>query len=346
MGSEMCIRDSYVTCSSVEEGKQLSAIKSNASSFAPIKKLNSSGTDCLVRNGFFGPGGDIETASKIVDCALGPEGTYSLIDQEASRIYTYDAQGKLLFAFGNKGQQLGNMQSVSAIAYMGSDLVVLDLQGNNIQVFNRSAYGDTLIQALYNQNERKYSESVQNWRNILMYNNNFDAAYVGMGDAYYRNGRWTEAMEYYKAASDSEGYMMAFKNWRKEWISNYVWVAPIVLVAVIFLIVKYLGYAKKINDRTALSSSKRTFKQEFLYATYLCLHPFDGFWDLKHEKRGSVRAAIVFIALTVLAFTYQGVGSSEIYTGKTAGGNVFVQVLSVLIPVLLWVVANLSLIHI
>ena len=29
-------------------------------------------------------------------------------------------------------------------------------------------------------------------------------------------------------------------------------------------------------------------------------HPFDGFWDLKHEHRGSVKAAMVLLAMLVL----------------------------------------------
>ena len=29
------------------------------------------------------------------------------------------------------------------------------------------------------------------------------------------------------------------------------------------------------------------------YAFYVLFHPFDGFWDLKHEKKGTIRAAAV-----------------------------------------------------
>ena len=48
--------------------------------------------------------------------------------------------------------------------------------------------------------------------------------------------------------------------------------------------------------------------EELLYTCHLVFHPFDGFWDLKHEKRGSVRASIVFIVVTILAFYYQSIG--------------------------------------
>ena len=37
------------------------------------------------------------------------------------------------------------------------------------------------------------------------------------------------------------------------------------------------------------------------YALYVITHPLDGFWDLTHEKRGSIAAANTIVILTVLA---------------------------------------------
>ena len=31
------------------------------------------------------------------------------------------------------------------------------------------------------------------------------------------------------------------------------------------------------------------YKDSLRYALYVMTHPFDGFWDLTHEKRGSIR---------------------------------------------------------
>lgn len=36
------------------------------------------------------------------------------------------------------------------------------------------------------------------------------------------------------------------------------------------------------------------------YARYLIFHPFKGFWDLKHEKRGSFAAAMVILSMVLL----------------------------------------------
>ena len=70
------------------------------------------------------------------------------------------------------------------------------------------------------------------------------------------------------------------------------------------------------------------------------LHPFDGFWDLKHEHRGSVRAAVFFIAWAVIAFTYQSVGQAYLFNPNGGTTSFFMQIISVLVPLMLWVTAN------
>lgn len=41
---------------------------------------------------------------------------------------------------------------------------------------------------------------------------------------------------------------------------------------------------------------------ELRYAFHVIVRPFDGFWDLKHEKRGSLRAAMIILAAAVMTF--------------------------------------------
>lgn len=342
----------YVTTSSIDEGAQQGAISSKASTYSPVKKLNAAGNDIMARNGFFGPGGEVSVmsfsfdegaatgASKIIDVAIGPEETWSIIDEKRQRVYTYDNNGRMLFTFGDKGMQLGNLQSIEAIAYQGERMLLLDKTDDSITIFNRTEYGDILINALHNNNLRNYDMAVEDWKAILQRNSNFDAAYVGIGKALYRDGDWEVAMEYFKFAYDVGNYSQAYSMWRQNWISKYVLIIPIFVVVICWLVSKFFGYAKKVNDKTALSTAKRTFKQEILYAVHLIFHPFDGFWDLKHEKRGSVRAAFFFILLTVVAFTYQAVGRSYIFNPYQNFSSVFIQIISLAVPLLLWVTAN------
>ena len=40
--------------------------------------------------------------------------------------------------------------------------------------------------------------------------------------------------------------------------------------------------------------------KQLRYSLYLIFHPFDGFWDLKHERRGSRKAATVILLILVI----------------------------------------------
>jgi len=342
----------YVTTSSIEDYLLARHIQDKSADYAPVKKLNSSGSDIMKRNGFFGPGGEVNFPmssfrtnvatgpSKIIDVAMGPENTWTIIDEKRSRTYTYDSDGKLLFVFGDTGYQLGNISSIEAIAYQGDKILILDKTRDSITVYNRTEYGDVLINALHNTNIRRYDLAIDDWQAILQRNSNFDAAYVGIGKAKYREGDWEGAMEYYKFAYDVTNYSEAFKMYRKDWVAKYIVVIPIVIVAVVIGVTQFFKFAGKVNKKTALSLSKRTFGQEILYAFHLIFHPFDGFWDLKHEKRGSLRGAFFFLALTIVTFTYNAVGRAYIFNPYNQYSSILIQVIAILVPILLWVTAN------
>ena len=341
----------YITTDAPSDSDQMKSIQNKSGENAAVKKLNASGADVMRRNGFFGPGGEVAPAtsslnaitgaSRIIDAAVGPEGTWSIIDEKRSKVYTYDKDGACLFIFGDKGIQTGNIENIEAIAYQGSKILLLDKSKDCITVYRRTEYGDLLIDALAHQNARIYDVAIDDWTEILKRNNNYDAAYIGIGKALYRSGDYEEAMEYYRAAFDTTNYSNAFKEVRKGILSKWLVVLVIGVVLVCVLIGKFFGYAGKINKKAQLKVGRKSLKEEMLYPFHLIFHPFDGFWDLKHEKRGSVRSAFLILVITIAAFTYQGVGTGYIFNPRQSGYlNIFGQILSVSVPLLLWVVAN------
>ena len=344
----------YVTTSSIAESDQQNAIntKSKASDYAPVKKLNASGSDVMKRNGFYPPSGEVRIVtfstssvivgpSKIIDAAVGPEGTWSIIDEKRSKVFTYDDNGNLLFTFGDKGTQTGNIDSIEAIAYQGSTILILDKTNDNIVTFRRTEYGDLLLTALEHDNNRQYDATIEDWTEILKRNNNFDAAYIQIGKALYRQGEYEEAMEYYKSAYETSNYSEAYKEVRKEWANKFFWMIPIVIVVVCILVAKFFGFAAKVNKRTALKLGRKSLKEELLYAFHVIFHPFDGFWDLKHEKRGSVRSAFVILLITIIVYFYNSIGQGYIFNPRPSTAmNIMGAISAVLAPLLLWVVAN------
>jgi len=80
------------------------------------------------------------------------------------------------------------------------------------------------------------------------------------------------------------------------------------------------------------------------FSLYVCTHPFDGFWDLTNEKRGSIAAANVILAaaviveiLTITLTNFQFIRVNMEYF------NAIIIFLRILLPVFLWTVANWSL---
>ena len=224
----------YVTIELADEGSAMSAItsKSKSGDYAPVKMLNAAGSEIMRRNGFYPPSGEVDVSkanasdtisgvSKVKDVAVGPEKTWSIIDQKRSKVFTYDFDGNLLFAFGDTGRQLGNISNMglAGIVYQGNNMLLLDKTAKTFTVYERTEYGDILINALKNQNERHYDQAIDDWIEILKRNSNFDAAYIGIGNALYRSNHLEEALEYYKSAYDTDNYSIAYKDLRKNWMS-------------------------------------------------------------------------------------------------------------------------------
>ncbi|MBR2914407.1 MAG: YIP1 family protein [Clostridia bacterium] len=319
----------------------------------PIKKLNPKGSDVLNRNGFHPPSGEVTVTSTnstdytvtgnstIVDVALGQANTWSIIDQKRSRVFTYDSNGNLLFAFGDMGDQFGNIQRLTAMDYQGPYMLLLDESTNSITIYKRTEYGDLLISAVQSIEDGDYAASVDYYMGILQRNNNFDQAYIAIGDAKFREGDYVTAMQYYKYAYDQESYSEAYRLYRKDWMETNLWILAVIIVVVLVAVLMFAKWVNKVNARGIKYSEKRKWYEEVCYGFHVIVHPFDGFWDLKHEKRGSVRGATIILLLTVFTFVYQSVGRGFLYNKyEGTGVNYVLQISSIVLPVILLTVSN------
>ena len=350
----------YATTDQIDQAQQLKAIKSKAADYSPVKKLNSTGHQIMKRNGFFDPGGEVDVfyakdVSKITDVALGPEGMWTILDYKRSKLFTYDQQGNLLFAFGDGGsygqggELLGNGENLQCITYQTVDdtsyLLVLDSTNDvsnkfKLVVYSPTEYCETIISALRNQNEHDYDSSIRYWQDVLTKNNNFDLAYIGIGKALFSQGKYDEAYEVLQNAYETKYASKAFAEVRKDAIGSWILLILVAAIALIVGIVKFLGYAKRKNKETSLKVGRKTYWEELLYVFHLSFHPFDGFWDLKHEKRGSVRAASTILGITILAMFYNSIGKGYLFNPEDKYSTIFVSIASVGVPVVLWTVSN------
>ena len=77
------------------------------------------------------------------------------------------------------------------------------------------------------------------------------------------------------------------------------------------------------------------------FALYCSTHPLDGFWDLTHEKRGTIAAANTILILTlltrILSLQYTSFIFNTVYWEDV---NIFLYMASILFPLGIFVVGN------
>ena len=196
----------------------------------PIRKLNSLGEDILIRNGYedpigdvyWGDGGDIRGSSKFEDVTAMDNDTYFAIDRTRGRVFGYDFQGNLLYAFGGVGNKMGYFLYPVSIEHMDTDLLVLDNRAASVTRFTLTEYGAMINKGLAFYKEGRYEESADYWKKVLRLNGNYDLAYIGIGRSLLRQGQYKEAMKYFEMKRDTDNYSKAFAEYRKQWVEEHI----------------------------------------------------------------------------------------------------------------------------
>ncbi|MCL1954383.1 MAG: YIP1 family protein [Spirochaetes bacterium] len=95
-----------------------------------------------------------------------------------------------------------------------------------------------------------------------------------------------------------------------------------------------------LTDKAWWRHLGRTLK----YSLYICTHPLDGFWDLTHEKRGSIAAAnVIVFASVIIEILRLTLTNFQFIKINMEYFNAIIVFMRILLPVFLWTVANWSL---
>lgn len=83
------------------------------------------------------------------------------------------------------------------------------------------------------------------------------------------------------------------------------------------------------------------YTKSLRYALHVITHPFDGFWDLIHEQRGSIAAANTFLFLFLLTRVLKLICTNfQFISAPIQHINLFEEAASLLLPFLVLCVAN------
>jgi len=209
----------------------------------PIRRLNGIGNDILIKNDRYPPIGDLywieqsvlQGPSKLVDITVLENDIYVAVDRTRGRIFGYDSQGVMLWAFGTSGSNEGAFNSAISIEHMGRDLFVLDQNSGSITVFIPTEYGQLIYDACEGYLKGDYDGSAEKWEEVLKLNANYNLAFIGIGRSLMRQEKYEEAMEYFEMAKDRDNYGRAFRFYRKEMVEENIWWMVLVLAAILII---------------------------------------------------------------------------------------------------------------
>ena len=291
-------------------------------------------------------GGQDYTLTFTVDDAKAVQKLEILVDGRSAGVITdYTADGSNYTANVPAAMLAGSDQvtftvrvtNVSGVSYSGS-LVVTDRSKNNVTILAPTAFTRTVDEAVQTMNDGEYERSLTLWEDVLSQCSNYDYARIAIARIHIQLGNYEDAASLMKIG-EKRYYSDIFEYRRDNWIrQNILWLlgAAAVLAAVIVtvrLLVK--------KRRTAAAGAPNPLVQELRYGTHVIFHPFDGFWDLKREKRGSVRAGGILFAAFLLCYAIQRQFTGYLFNSDPLGEkSVFLDVITVVVLFALWCIAN------
>lgn len=325
-----------------------------------VKRLSPSGTDNLIRTGKIDLVGDINFPhnldpysgpSAFIDITVRDHGIFSVLDNKRGRIFTYDNYGNLLYVFGGPGNYVGAFDRPSAIDTLGDDILVADRGKNVIIVFCPTEYARAIHAAIDEYERGHFDESAQIWRQVLNYNSSYEIAYIGIGRNYFLQENFEDAMHNFRLGEDRDNYSKVVELYRSDVVganANNVMFGIVVLIILIVILNKLRIFTKVKSQISAMSTVEQKEKNSItnilasvLYAKHIIFHPFDGFWDLKHEKRGNAIAASIILVLLMVSMIFSWFNTGFILNPRDIRDiNIIREVLSMLLTFALWCIVN------
>lgn len=275
--------------------------------------------------------------SSFVDICCDSSGYIYGLDFTRGRVFMYTADGELIGAFGGLAERQGYFRKVSALDDMGDRLVVLDSGKNDITVFSRTAFTQTIVEAQQAYKAGNYDRALTGWQQVLESDRHMEIAIVGVGRALYNQGNYTEAMACFLEGNDRTDYEKAFQRYRSDVIRRYF---PYVLTFVVVAGVSIgVWVMLKKRRRTAVAIDHGSRKRA--YVRYILSHPTDGFNDLREQKH-----TLLLYSLLILILLFAGQVATRQLTGFLFNTNDFsklnlgTEFCKTILVFILWVICH------
>lgn len=280
--------------------------KGNDVTTAQVKKLNALGDNIIPEKVF----GDRGTTLQLTDVTVDADGFITVLDSGSGRLFQYDQESNLLYAFGGKGNQNGLVQAPVAIEALGENLLLLDNQTGRITCMEPTGFAQNVRKAVTLCADGKYRQAMEPWQEVLRLDNTYELANRGIGKAYEGMGEYKTAASYFRKAYEQELYSEAFSEYRDAVLRDYFGLFMIGLALLILVPVGIVMYRRKRKKTIYDLKLSR-----FYYPVYCMFHPFVGYTDLKERRRDSFFSAnillLAYFAVSILMRQLTGFSFNE-----------------------------------
>ena len=300
---------------------------------AQMRKINPAGSDVLYAGKDFSDIGLLRNSADLqnfIDVTVDKDLNTYIIDATYGRVYEYDEWGRNLFAFGAVGTGYGQFSLPRSIEVdENGRLYVLNGQNNTVYVFEQTEFARLVHKANKNYSDGKY-EAADNpddptgtdnafvqWTEVKREDNFYVLALQSIGQIYWREERYSEALQYFYDAEDATGASTAFEELRSDFLGEYFSIIATVLVVLLVGLVVF----KSIMKRYRMKHPKGEPKVNFFTKTvaflknmvHISIHPVDGFEDIRYENKGPYLDAVIVMVIYIVTHILSLYATSFIY---------------------------------
>lgn len=176
------------------------------------------------------------------------------------------------------------------------------------------------------------------------------SAYAQIGKSLLRQKDYAQAMAYFKLGNfrgdrvvlDS-GYNKAFTQYRRELLMQWWWAFLLGAVLVVSALAVGRRLWRKSRCPAVCAVRESRPAQQWRFSKHLLFHPFDGFWDMKREGRGSLIFALLLVGLWIVANILSRQVTGFLFTETTVSTvDLPAEIRNVAVLFLLFTVGNWS----
>ncbi|RJR14468.1 hypothetical protein C4588_00030 [Candidatus Parcubacteria bacterium] len=309
--------------------------------FEVIRKLNIAGSNILPS--------DISDTTNLRDITVGPLGNFFVLENNG-RIYEYDSYGNLLFIFGGKDDgtnRLGLFKDPTGISVDNlGRLLVTDRERGTIQMLEPTAFAEMMHGGISLYAEGLYVESGKYWSEVLRLNSSIGLAHYAMGEAYYKQQQYDEALESFKIVNSKEGYSNSFWEIRNIWMQEHLSKVFAVIIGLFAIRASVLYVDKKKGILTQPRKrwkriKAKTLISELLFLVKFLKKPVDSFYYVKRVRKVSLLSATILYFVLFVEYLMMKYFTGFIFRGSNADQiNFAFELVTLFLPILLFIVSN------